>query len=201
MTRSPFRISSVATIAHMRYNFTFRDGLTFPLPQTGEQRISVEPGAITVDICRTCGPGLATDAASLADALRPTAWMQSDNPRLQAIAAPVGRLPVSDERKMLMLIQRAQPYLTRIDFVGHYSALDTLSRHAGDCTEAAVLLAALGRAAGIPTRVASGLCIRARAITASATHFCPIAGCWLMSMDAGRVSIWRCSISTAPISR
>jgi hypothetical protein len=32
-----------------------------------------------------------------------------------------------------------------------------MSRHAADCTDAAVLLAAFGRAAGIPTRVASGL--------------------------------------------
>ena len=32
-----------------------------------------------------------------------------------------------------------------------------MRRRAGDCTEAAVLLAALGRAAGIPTRVANGL--------------------------------------------
>jgi hypothetical protein len=157
MTRSPFRISSPASIAHLRYHFSFRDGLAFPLPQTGEQRAIDDSGSVAVDICRGCGSGLPTDAAALADALKPTAWMQSDNPRLRAIAAPIGRLPVTGERKMQMLMERAQRYFTRIDFVGHYSALDTLSRHAGDCTEAATLLAALGRAAGIPTKVASGL--------------------------------------------
>src|SRR6201999_500489 len=35
--------------------------------------------------------------------------------------------------------------------------LEALERHAGDCTEEAALLDALGRAAGIPTRVANGL--------------------------------------------
>src|SRR5262249_51378553 len=157
MTPSPFRITSMATIGHVRYRFAFRDGLTFPLPQTGEQRAEASGGGVVVDVCRACGPGLRTDAAARADALRPTAWMQSDNPRLLAIEAPIGRMPVTEERKMQMLIERAHRYFTRIDFVGHYSALDTLRRHAGDCTEAAVLLAALGRAAGIPTRVASGL--------------------------------------------
>jgi hypothetical protein len=47
--------------------------------------------------------------------------------------------------------------MPRIEFAGHYTALDTIVRRAGDCTEAAVLLAALGRAVRIPTRVVSGL--------------------------------------------
>lgn len=157
MTRSPFRISSASAQGHIRYRFAFRDGFTFAPPQTGEQRVSIEAGGVSMDICARCGPGLAADAASLADALRPTAWLQSDAPRLRAIAAPVARLAVSDARKMELLLERARPFLEHFDFNGHYSALDTVTRRAGDCTEAAVLLAALGRAAGIPTRVASGL--------------------------------------------
>jgi hypothetical protein len=58
---------------------------------------------------------------------------------------------------MEMLLHEARPYLGTVDFTGHFSALETMSRRSGDCTEAAVLLAALGRAAGIPTRVANGL--------------------------------------------
>ena len=160
MLPSPFRISVPALQGHIRYRFGYRDRIVFPLPETGEQRVAAAPGApgeIVVDICAACGPGLPTDAAALAGALRPTAWLQSDHPRLRAIAAPVARRPVSDTRKMEMLGQRVRTLLPRIDFVGHFSALETLSRRAGDCTEAAVLLAALGRAAGIPTRVASGL--------------------------------------------
>jgi hypothetical protein len=58
---------------------------------------------------------------------------------------------------MELLLDKARPFLGKVDFVGHYSALETISRRAADCTDAAALLAALGRAAGIPTRVASGL--------------------------------------------
>ncbi len=157
MTKSPFRISEAALAGHIRYRFSFRDGIAFALPQTGEQRVTAEPGFATVDICDDCGPGLSGDEADLAGALKPTAWLQSDDPRIRAIAAPVARLPISDTRKMEMLLQKAKPYLGAVDFTGHYSALETMSRHAADCTDAAVLLAAFGRAAGIPTRVASGL--------------------------------------------
>lgn len=157
MTKSLFRIQPAAMRGHIRYRVEFRDGIQFDLPATGEQRAVASPGSAVVDICDDCGPGLPTDAAYLADARRPTAWLQSDSPRLKAIAGPVARMKVSDSRKMEILLKKARPYLGKIDFVGHYSALETLHRRAGDCTEAAVLLAALGRAAGIPTRVVNGV--------------------------------------------
>jgi transglutaminase-like putative cysteine protease len=161
MMRSPFRISNQVAQGHIRYRFAYRDGLVFPLPQTAEQRVTAATGTgaagVTVDICAACGPGLPRDSAYLADALRPTAWLQSDHLELRAIAAPIGRQPLSGTRKMELLLERARPYLYTLDFSGHYSALETMRRRAGDCTEAAVLLAALGRAAGIPTRVVNGL--------------------------------------------
>ncbi len=157
MTRSPFRIPALAAQGHIRYRFAFRDDIAFAPPQTGEQRVSIEADIVTIDVCAACGPGMRADAEALTEALRPTAWLQSDAPRLQEIAGSVARLDVSDARKMELLLERARPYIEHFDFNGHYSALDTVTRRAGDCTEAAVLLAALGRAAGIPTRVASGL--------------------------------------------
>ena len=157
MIRSPFRISDQAARGHIRYRFSFNDGLAFAVPQTAEQRAAATGEGVTLDICADCGPGLPTDRAYLADALRPTIWLQSDRPELRNIAAPIGRQHLSETRKMELLLERAKPYLFTLDFAGHYSALDTIRRRAGDCTEAAVLLAALGRAAGIPTRVVNGL--------------------------------------------
>ena len=157
MTKSLFRVLPSARRGHIRYRFGFRDGIQFPMPQTGEQKATAGAGFTVIDLCETCGPGLPTDAAYLADARKPTAWLQSDHRRLKAIADPIARQRVSDARKMELLLAKARPYLGRIDFVGHYSALDALNRRAGDCTEAAVILAALGRAAGIPTKVANGL--------------------------------------------
>ncbi len=154
--RSPVRIPASARSGHIRYRFAFRDELSFALPQTGEQRANNSANSVTLDVCTACGPGLATDAETLADASRSTPWLQSDHPRLQEIAGPIARMNISDADKMRLLLDRAKPFIENVDYNGHYSAVDTIVRRAGDCTEAAVLLAALGRAAGIPTRVASG---------------------------------------------
>jgi len=158
---SPYRIQGNALQGHIRYRFGFQGGLAFDLPQTGEQRVTASagaaPGSVTVDICAACGPGLSDDEAGRARALRPTRWLQSDHPRIRAIAATYARMNASETQKMEGLAARTFRLIPRVEFGGHYSAVETLVRRAGDCTEAAVLLAALGRAARIPTLVASGL--------------------------------------------
>lgn len=156
MMKSPFRIPAGAAQGHIRYRFGFRDGMAFDLPQTGEQRVRREGGAVVIDICEACGPGLAADEASLTRARRPSEWLQSDDPRIVAAVAPVAAMAVSDARKMEILTGKARSYLGEIDFAGHFSASETLDRRRGDCTEAAVLLAAFARAAGVPARTASG---------------------------------------------
>lgn len=159
--RSPFAVSPGALQGHIRYRFTFRDGIDFVPPRTPEQRVTAEGDAIILDICATCGsslsPALADDDAGLANARLPTAWLQSDDPQLISVAAPVSHMHVSDATKMTMLAKRARELLPNVDYKGHYSALEAIRRRAGDCTEDAVVLAALGRSAGIPTRVVNGL--------------------------------------------
>jgi hypothetical protein len=184
--RSPVRIPASARSGHIRYRLAFNDGLTFALPQTGEQRVSASGNVTTLDICAACGPGLAADAEVLADALRPTPWLQSDHSRLRELAEPIARMDISDARKMEMLLERAKPFIENIDYNGHYSAVDTIVRRAGDCTEAAVLLAALGRAAGIPTRVASGFSYTRSSYHGMANSF--VAHSWTLAYVDGA---WR----------
>ena len=186
MIKSPFRIPPSAMQAHIRYRFTFRDGIEFAPPETGEQRVTAGSGETTLDICEDCGAGLPSDKAYLADALRPTAWLQSDHPRLKAIVASVARLRLSNTRKMELLTDTARGLMGRVDFVGHYSALETIQRGAGDCTEAAVLLAALGRAAGIPTRVVNGLAYSRERYHGVSNAFMPHS--WTLAWTDGK---WR----------
>jgi hypothetical protein len=158
MMKSPYRIADAALQHHIRYRFSFRDAMTFDLPQTGEQHVAADAGGATVDICSDCGDGLPSDPAYLADARKPTAWLQSDAPQIAALVQDMMRdRTATDARKMDLLRVKTQHLLPRVDFIGHYSALEALKLHGGDCTESAALLAALGRAAGIPTRVVNGL--------------------------------------------
>ena len=157
LVRSPYRISRQAMRGHIRYRFRLTDDIAFRPPETSEQRVTVNPDGIVVDICTDCGPGMDTSEEVLSNALQPTFWLQADHPRLARIGETVRNSDGTDLEKMARLERWARQRMEDIDFAGHYSAAEALARGAGDCTEGAVVLAALGRAAGIPTRVASGI--------------------------------------------
>lgn len=157
MVKSPNRISARAVRGHIRYVFGFGGAPAFDFPQTSEQKATRRGEEVIVDICADCGPGLTTDPEFLAAGLRPTMWLQSGSDKLREMAAfPAGEV-LSDRSKMQSLGLRARRTLRALDFTGHYSALEAAERRAGDCTEDAVLLTALARAAGIPAYVATGL--------------------------------------------
>ncbi len=85
-------------------------------------------------------------------------WLQSDNRRLRQLAHKESRGADDDAQRMLALQQFVSRYINRKNLgVGYASALEVMHNREGDCTEHAVLLAALGRALDIPTRVVTGL--------------------------------------------
>ena len=84
--------------------------------------------------------------------LPPRAMKADDADWAVSFAIPANTPGLSDAKKMEILTRKTAAYLPRVDFIGHYTALQALKRGSGDCTESAALLAALGRAAGIATR-------------------------------------------------
>ncbi|MGB3470064.1 MAG: transglutaminase domain-containing protein [Erythrobacter sp.] len=157
MLDSPNAISSSAKQGHIRYRVRLLEALAQSVPRTPEQRIKVTPEGMQLDVCTGCGSGFATDRESLEEWRSPTRWLQSDYPAIAEVGADVGARDVSDADKLRQLSRFARRRLKNIDLNGHYSARSAWRRRAGDCTEDAVLLAALARAAGIPARIASGL--------------------------------------------
>ena len=97
------------------------------------------------------------DKPTAADS-QPNDWLQSDAPEIRKLAREgVGEANTPHEQ-MLHLEQFVRSYIrTKNLNVGYASALEVAKHPEGDCTEHAVLLAALGRALGIPTRVVDGL--------------------------------------------
>lgn len=186
LSQSPFRIPAGALNGRIRYRFTFRHGIAFPLVATGEQRGAIDGGVATLNICATCGPDLPATAETLADATRPTAWLQSDHASIRSLSAPVRYRGISAARKMEALVRIAEQQIVEIDFAGHFSAVEALRRRRGDCTESAVLLAALGRSIGIPTKVVSGLVYSRGAYHGASNVFLPHS--WVIAYVDGR---WR----------
>ena len=157
MITAPFDIPNSAKQGHMRYWPELPQAIAVMLPQTAEQAVRYGNDGVQIDICAACGPGLPDDPASLARWTQPTAWLQSDDRRILAAARAPAAKGVTQSEVMELLARIARRRLSGVDFAGHYSASTAWRRRSGDCTEDAVVLAALARAAGIPALVASGM--------------------------------------------
>lgn len=115
-------------------------------------------------VARTPGPQrrqtlpITTPDASLAEYLEPNSFLQSDEPEILALA----KEGVGDATDPWVAAQRLEALVHRtiskksMDVV-FASALEVCRTKEGDCSEHAMLLGALCRAAGIPARVAMGL--------------------------------------------
>lgn len=89
---------------------------------------------------------------------RPNGFIQSDDPKLVALARQAAAAAPDAWAKAVALEQFAHEYIEIKDFSQSFATAAEVAREpAGDCTEHAVFLAALCRAAGLPARVAVGL--------------------------------------------
>lgn len=173
MVPASYSISGNAKSGKIRYNFGLLEPLIPVIPQTGEQAVTITETGFRLDICRDCGPGLTSDEATLARYTLPTMWLQSDAPVFKKHGDRIAKRNLSDADKMRQLARSARGRLSRVDLDGHYSALDAWQRRAGDCTEDAVVLAALARASGIPALVASGIVYTRERYHGAANAFVP----------------------------
>jgi hypothetical protein len=138
---------------------------TLKLWDHGEQRIiSSKPGVCDVEV--TAPQFTAKDAtwelphaetADLRPFLQASAYLESNAPKIQELAHKA----IGNEKNPVLaahLIERfVRSYITKKDLnVGFGSAEETAESREGDCTEHAVLCAALGRAVGLPTRCVVG---------------------------------------------
>ncbi len=89
--------------------------------------------------------------------LSPGPFIQSDHPRIIALARSIVRDASDDLQKVRELVAWVFEQIDKQPTPSIPDALSTLAVRKGDCNEHAVLLAALGRAAGIPTRIETGL--------------------------------------------
>jgi len=94
---------------------------------------------------------------AVAALLAPSDFIQSDHPKIKALAA---RLVVPEDTpldNLHRLVAWMQTHIEKRPVLSLPDALNTLEQGMGDCSEYAVLLAALARAAGFPAQVEAGL--------------------------------------------
>ena len=92
-----------------------------------------------------------------AEDLHASAFLQSDHPRIRSVAHQAIGNEIDAQHAAKRLNDWVYEHLRKVPTVSIPNALQVLEMGAGDCNEHAVLLAALGRAVGLPTRVAAGM--------------------------------------------
>lgn len=123
---------------------------------TSEQRVLESDDALVIEVCRECDGEAATEPGP--EWLAPTPWIQSADPLIARLAREAASGAETPRARMRAAEAWVRRYIRNKTLaVGYASALETAQSRSGDCTEHALLLAALGRALGVPTRVATGL--------------------------------------------
>ena len=126
-------------------------------PDSQEQSARERPdGAYEVTIrARPNGTPVEVEPA---EHLGQTRWLQTESDEIVRLARQA-RGDTQDPAEVMSRLERfVRGYVSSKDLsVGYASALETARSRTGDCTEHALLLAALGRASGIPTRIATGV--------------------------------------------
>jgi hypothetical protein len=154
---SPRALTQAELGRGMRYVLAPSDGgAALRLPETGEQQVAARDGTLVVEVAPLPTPD--GEAAPASADYAPNDWLQSTAPEVAALArkAAAGARDPAEQMRRLEAFVRS--YIrTKTLGVGYASALEVVRKPEGDCTEHAVLLAALGRSLGIATRVVDGL--------------------------------------------
>jgi hypothetical protein len=157
MARLPHTLSPTQLDGALRYVMAASDDRPLHFAETDEQRVQREKNnrwivvVVGASGARREAPPAPADTAA-------NAWLQSDNAEIIALARQAAGDARDNEARMQRLTDFVRGYIADKNLgVGYASALETVHSRQGDCTEHAVLLAALGRALGIPVRVLTGL--------------------------------------------
>lgn len=181
VVRSPVRIPAWYKHRTLRYVITRSDGARPLVATTSEQAAVFDASHAVLTICAACGNDEHPSDAELARYLAANAWVQSDDPEIRHLALnTVARVTPVDLRMRKLARLVIQRMRGSNDFLGYGDAVGALHTGNGDCTEFAVLLAALARAQGIPTRIAVGLAYSGR-FSGKKDVFSPHA--WVQSWD------------------
>jgi hypothetical protein len=91
--------------------------------------------------------------------LQPTSFIQSDHQKIKQLTQEIlgGNANATPLEKVQKLLNWVHQNIEKRPVLSLPDALSTLENRVGDCNEHAVLMAALSRAAGIPSRVEAGL--------------------------------------------
>ena len=159
---STWKVAPVALpVKRVVYRVTTPDAATFAVPEDARQKV-LSRTATTVDIEVRAGNATTTALAGdqRARALSATPYEAVGDPRIQRAAKDAVQGAVDDADKVGKLAAFVFRHVAKKGLDrGYAPAVATLESRSGDCTEHSVLLSALLRAVGLPTRIVDGVIV------------------------------------------
>jgi transglutaminase-like putative cysteine protease len=156
LVKSPRELGKRELRRGLSYRLRLSQGDSAALDAVPGQSLTAtaSPGEFTLNIDPTGNADMPPGPEDLAS----TRWLQADDAELVALAQQATRTADDDAGRVAQLERFVRGYITTKSLrVGYASATEIMQQREGDCTEHAVLLAAMIRALNIPARVANGL--------------------------------------------
>ena len=153
------RIDAPRRVTEAAYLLSVPDGALPDLPAGGAQRVERLDDSRARVVVRSDGPSVRSPDLDIGPYLAPSAMADSDDPVIVELTRGALRdAPDSKPERAEALRRFVGRFIAAKTLgVGFASASEVVRTREGDCTEHAVLLAAMLRADGIPSRVVSGL--------------------------------------------
>jgi len=161
---SPVALKDLSSTESITYQLAPAAGKHLSIPSTDNQTVQItQDGKVLVTVRPAPMPSgdklpYRGNDPRILEALKPAQYLQSDNNQIISLA----RQAVGDTKDTAEAARKIEnfvnEYITEKNLsVGYASAAEVALSGQGDCTEHAVLTAALCRAAGVPARVVSGI--------------------------------------------
>lgn len=161
---SPIPLTKRKLRGTLEYSLQAKQGHEVQFPTSVEQKSSISAtGRISLVVApkempRGLALGYAGKDKDIKQYLEPNSWIQSD----AASIISLSKKAVGKAKDIASAARNIEAFVAdyisnRSLSVGYASAIEVLENRQGDCTEFALLTAALARAAGIPARVVFGI--------------------------------------------
>jgi hypothetical protein len=163
--KSPEPLTNLASARSITYILSpVKEGANFTIPSNDNQKAqTLDNGKVVLKIEPVAAPAgvrfpyNGTDPAIL-EAMKPTRFLQSDDEKVIELA----RSAIGDTKDAAEAARKIEAFVAnyienRSLSVGYASAAEIIVSKQGDCSEFAVLTAAMCRAVGIPAQVVAGV--------------------------------------------
>jgi hypothetical protein len=162
--QSPVELKDVGSKGSLTYYLVPKAGEKLEIPSDDNQSVRKGRGGRVIITISPASPPVGTSfpykgsEPKAVEALKPTRYVQSKDKKIIALA----RQAIGESKDAAEVVRQIESfvagYITEKDLsVGYASAVEVAASKQGDCSEHAVLTAAMCRAVGIPARIVSGL--------------------------------------------